>query len=308
VIDLDEALRDYATRWKADQPVAPDLDEVLDCARTRRTSHRWSLVLAAACVVALAVAAVSFAVGRSAEAPSAGSTSQAPHPPSAAQRARLERIAFRAAVSGGDPLASADAVRTTVRRAAALLDGKQDPNVTDGPIWFVQLHGHQLDYAGSDGGTPGSSRGPFVYFTVPIGVVDTGFSGTGHRGYDLTHLGTVIHLLTHNRTAAQLAHVRAVALNALRHYGVAQRIDAVRTTGYQAELAMGSVAPPKTSGSNVWVIQAIGNFRCMVCRGPGKAPAGRYVTIVTGGGLSGDAVANQPIDLARLGPVITLRP
>lgn len=306
MIDLDEALRDYATRWDSEQPAAPDLDEVLVRARASRPSRRWSIALAAACVVALAALAVSYAVGRSADSPSARPMSHAaPRPPTAAERARLTRIALAAAVDGGDMFASADAVRTTVRSAATLLDGKRNTGVGDGPIWFVELHGHQLVDPGQDGTHAGASRAPYVYFTVPIGVVGTALSGTTHIGYDLGRLGPVVHLLAGAKTAADLARVRAFAEQAVARYGHAATIEVVRTSDFEAEMATGT-SPAAQPGPQVWLVQAKGNFLCTECRGP-RPVKGRYVTLITGGGVSEVGITNQPIDLARLGPVITLK-
>ncbi len=308
MIDLDDALRDYATRWSADQPAAPDVDQVLKYVRASRPRKWRSRALLAACAVAaIAVATVTLALNRTARPSTLNPRPPTSGPASAAEFARLQRMAFDSSVSGGDPYASADAVRTTVRRADALLGGKDNPNLPDAAIWLVLIHGRRLADTGWMGPTAGPPAEPYLYYSVPIGGTKTGFDGTSKHGFDLSRLGTVIHLLTGSKTAAQLAHVRTVALRTAAHYGHPSTIQAVRTTDFQAGLAMGEATPPPASEANVWIIQMTGNFACTTCRGPGPEPKGRYVIAVTGGGMSGDTITNEPVDLGRLGAVITLK-
>ena len=303
--DIDETLRAYADRWTQAEPCAPDLDDSLARARASRNRRIWPVLVAVACAVALAAG---LTVTLSHHGP--GSSASDANP--AVELAKLQRIARSAATSGGDPYASADAVRTTWRRAEEVMDAKSEPNVPDDAIWLIQIHGSRLGDASWIGpaGT-GPAPGPYLVLGVPIGRSHGGFEGIRQHPVDLALLGTVIRLFPAG-TPPIPARLRQLArVTARQNSDPKAGAQAVRTDLRSAE----RVVDDSKSGEPdhaVWLIQLTGRFTCGVCKGVGPPPKGRYITLIVDAAApyrtAAFGIGNAPVDLASLGKVITLLP
>jgi hypothetical protein len=310
VIDPDEALRAYAGRWSDTEPAPPDLDQALVRARRSRRRRR-PVLLAAACTLVLAAGLVIATHAHPGSDPA--TPPSAPTSVSSAELARLRQIAMRAAVNAGDRYASADAVRTTVRRYESLQNGT-DPGGADGPIWVIQLHGDLLVDSGWMGPTNPPPPGPYLVFSVAIGHTSTGFDGTSRHAVDLARLGTVVHLLKGRVLAPTIERLRELATTTAANNGDPDaHVEAVRTTYAAADALADAVDPAIADRHPVWLIQISGDFMCNTCRGPGPQPRGHYIAMTVssvGRGRSTDgffSLTDTRLDLGRLGRVITLR-
>jgi hypothetical protein len=210
MIDIDDSLRDYATRWIEDEPAPPDLDTVFTRSRSPYRAH-WPYAVIAACVLA-AVVAVSLSLrptqrpatqprtGKGVQTVSGGPPSESVGPTVAPPVAReldvvLKHRALQVARSNGDPQATAQAVFTDYESAEAATHSGTS-NVPNHPAVLIQLHGHFVC---------GACRGPRTalpitgrYITVILFATSpyygTDFGMSNHRA-DLAALGPVITVL-----------------------------------------------------------------------------------------------------------------